>query len=152
MNPTQKVYTPQSLPDLNSILADNNTGEITYIAGATDLMVAKKDWHNTDTLIDLNHIKEITQNIDFEDNGIRIGAAVPMSDLIAHKAINKEFPMLVEACRQIGSVQIQNRATVGGNIANASPAGDTLPVLAVYKAIILRALHHTVLLHPVIYQ
>ena len=100
-------------------------------------MVAKKDWQNTDILIDLNHIHEITQNIDVEDNGIKMGAAVPMSDLIAHKAINKEFPMLVEACRQIGSVQIQNRATIGGNIANASPAGDTLPVLAVYKATIL---------------
>jgi CO/xanthine dehydrogenase FAD-binding subunit len=60
-----------------------------------------------------------------------------MSHLITHPVINEKYPMLVEACRQIGSVQIQNRATLGGNIANASPAGDTLPVLTVYDAQIL---------------
>jgi len=48
--------------------------------------------------------------------------------------IRERFPILVEACRQIGSVQIQNRATLGGNIANASPAGDSLPVLSVLGA------------------
>jgi len=100
-------------------------------------MVTNEDWHDSDMLIDLTHIKEITQHIDVEENGIRIGAAVPMSDLIAHNVMNKKFPMLVETCRQIGSVQIQNRATLGGNIANASPAGDTLPVLAVYNATIM---------------
>ena len=60
-----------------------------------------------------------------------------MSDIMRHPKIRKNFPMLIETCRQIGSVQIQNRATLGGNIANASPAGDTLPVLAVYQAEIM---------------
>ena len=66
-----------------------------------------------------------------------IGAGVPMSDIMVHPEIQNNFPMLIESCRQIGSIQIQNRATLGGNIANASPAGDTLPVLAVYQAGIL---------------
>lgn len=136
MSDTQKVYNPKNLNDLKKIVAAY-AGSIRFIAGATDLLVQGKDWSNADVLIDLSGVREITQKIDIRETGIRIGAAVPLSDIIAHAMINIKFPMLAESCRQIGSVQIQNRATLGGNIANASPAGDTLPVLAVYDAKIL---------------
>jgi CO/xanthine dehydrogenase FAD-binding subunit len=130
------VYNPKKLTELDTFLA-GSAGTVRYIAGATDLMVQSEDWHNADMLIDLSGIHEITQKIEVENNGIRIGAGVAMSDVMSHPLINDNFPLLVEACRQIGSVQIRNRATLGGNIANASPAGDTLPVLAVYQAKIL---------------
>ena len=136
MNHRQQVYNPKNLSELNSFLA-GSAGTVRYIAGATDLMVQSEDWHNADILIDLSGVYEITKKIEVENNGIRIGSGVVMSDVMYHPLINENFPMLVEACRQIGSVQIRNRATLGGNIANASPAGDTLPVLAVYQAKIL---------------
>ncbi len=136
MKHSQQVYKPKNLTELDSIL-EGSAGTVRYIAGATDLMVQSEDWHHADILIDLNGIHEITQKIEVENNGIRMGAGVNMSDVVSHPLISDNFPMLVEACRQIGSVQIRNRATLGGNIANASPAGDTLPVLAVYQAKIL---------------
>jgi len=136
VNHRQQVYKPKNLSELNSFLA-GSAGTVRYIAGATDLMVQSEDWHNADMLIDLSGVYEITKKIEVENNGIRIGSGVVMSDVMSHPLINENFPMLVEACRQIGSVQIRNRATLGGNIANASPAGDTLPVLAVYQAKIL---------------
>ena len=136
MSHSQQVYNPKNLTELDSFLA-GSAGTVRYIAGATDLMVQSEDWHDADILIDLSGIHEITQKIEVENNGIRIGAGVAMSDVMSHPLISENFPMLVESCRQIGSVQIRNRATLGGNIANASPAGDTLPVLAVYQAKIL---------------
>ena len=59
---------------------------------------------------------------------------MPLSEIISNQTIQQKLPILVEACRQIGSAQIQNRATLGGNISNASPAGDSLPVLNVLDA------------------
>ena len=62
--------------------------------------------------------------------GLRLGALTTYADLIRSRLVQTRLPMLVAAAREIGGAQIQNRGTVGGNIANASPAGDTLPVLA----------------------
>jgi len=72
--------------------------------------------------------------------GLRIGALTTYSEIIASPIIRKQVPMLVAAAREIGGAQIQNRGTLGGNIANASPAGDSLPVLAAADArIVLRS-------------
>ncbi|MDZ7342830.1 MAG: FAD binding domain-containing protein, partial [candidate division KSB1 bacterium] len=83
---------------------------------------------------DLTAVQELHERIDITDEEVLIGAAVPLSRIIAHPILQQRLPILIEACRQIGSVQIQNRATLGGNIANASPAGDSLPVLCVLEA------------------
>jgi CO/xanthine dehydrogenase FAD-binding subunit len=70
---------------------------------------------------------------------LRIGALTTYTELIASKQVSKRLPMLVAASREVGGAQIQNRGTLGGNIANASPAGDTLPVLAAADArVVLR--------------
>jgi xanthine dehydrogenase small subunit len=66
-----------------------------------------------------------------------IGALATYTDLIRSPLVNRRLPMLVAAAREIGGVQIQNRGTLGGNIANASPAGDTLPVLAAAEAVVV---------------
>lgn len=71
------------------------------------------------------------------DRGLRIGALTTYAEIIASPIIRKRVPMLVAAAREVGGAQIQNRGTLGGNIANASPAGDTLPVLAAADAVIV---------------
>ena len=65
---------------------------------------------------------------------LRIGALTTYTEIIESKIVQKRVPMLVAASREVGGAQIQNRGTLGGNVANASPAGDTLPVLAAANA------------------
>ena len=127
------VYHPQSFDELDNLIHKLDAPAV-FIAGATDLMVRRDDWRSNDTFIDLTGLTDLCSKITLGRGKVTIGAGVPLSDLIHHKKLASLFPMLVAACRQIGSVQIQNRATLGGNIANASPAGDTLPVLAACDA------------------
>ena len=124
---------PRSLDELDH-LTSNASGEVTYVAGATDLMVNPEHWKSAAHLVDLTSVRELATTLHTDDGGLLIGAAVPLSRLIRDVVVRERYPLLVEACAQIGSVQIQNRATLGGNIANASPAGDSLPALSVYDA------------------
>jgi CO/xanthine dehydrogenase FAD-binding subunit len=124
---------PRSLDELDH-LASNASGDVTYVAGATDLMVKPEQWKSAANLVDLSSVSELTATLQTDNGGLLIGAAVPLSRLLRDPVVRESYPLLVEACAQIGSVQIQNRATLGGNIANASPAGDSLPVLSVYDA------------------
>ncbi len=71
------------------------------------------------------------------DGGLRLGALTTYTQLAASPLVREQLPMLVAAARQIGGAQIQNRGTLGGNIANGSPAGDTLPVLAAAEAVVI---------------
>jgi CO/xanthine dehydrogenase FAD-binding subunit len=71
------------------------------------------------------------------DGGLRIGALATYTDIIRDQEVARALPILAEAAREIGGVQIQNRGTLAGNVANGSPAGDTLPVLAVAEATIV---------------
>ncbi len=134
-NKTQ-VVRPNSLEELDRTLTGSEV-QWTFVAGGTDLLVQKQRWYKASHLIDLTTVSELHEHITVHDNVLRIGAAVPYSAITGHPTIQQKLPILVEACRQIGSVQIQNRGTIGGNIANASPAGDALPVLAVLNAEIL---------------
>lgn len=128
-----KSYSPKNLDELDKIL-QNLTKPCTFIGGATDLMVNLKKWAEIDCLIDLTHVEEMAETIQPHEGGVLIGAAVSLSEIIESDYIQNQFPILETACRLIGSVQIQNRATLGGNIGNASPAGDSLPVLNVLDA------------------
>ncbi|UCF62893.1 MAG: FAD binding domain-containing protein [bacterium] len=127
------IISPVNLAQLDHIL-EKLRKPATYVAGATDIMVQKSRWEQAGTLIDLRTVQELVSTLEIGPEGILIGAALSFTDIIRYRIIQEKFPILVESCRQIGSVQIQNRATLGGNIANASPAGDTLPVLAVLNA------------------
>jgi CO/xanthine dehydrogenase FAD-binding subunit len=104
------------------------------LAGGTDFMVA---WNaglaNGKTILDLSRLKG-WKRIAETKSGVCIGALVTHRELQRHPRIRKRFPLLVEACATIGGQQIQARGTLGGNIANASPAGDTFAPLAVYEA------------------
>jgi CO/xanthine dehydrogenase FAD-binding subunit len=104
------------------------------LAGGTDFMVA---WNagreNGRTILDLSRIASWKKIVE-TDSGLRVGALVTHADLQRHPLVRRRFPLLVDACGTIGGRQIQARGTLGGNIANASPAGDTFPPLAVYEA------------------
>jgi len=128
-----KFYRPLNINDLDGII-EANKKELTFVAGTTDLMVLEQQWEKSNNIVDLSCVKELSQNIETQSNGVLIGASVPMSVIIDHSIIKEKFPILIEALGRVGSEQIQNRATLGGNIANASPAGDSLPILNVLDA------------------
>ena len=107
------------------------------LAGGTDLLVRFRLGHVRPAIvIDLKRADGLSDRITEADSSLRVGARVVMADLIADERIRRYFPALVEAARVVGSVQIRHRATLAGNICNASPAADTAPALLVYGALV----------------
>jgi CO/xanthine dehydrogenase FAD-binding subunit len=104
------------------------------LAGGTDLIVQwRSGIRKLDGVVDISCVDELKRIYD-EKKEIEIGACATHSDIIGNAAVKKHLPLLVQACMSIGATQIQNRGTIGGNIMNASPAGDALPVLLIYDA------------------
>jgi CO/xanthine dehydrogenase FAD-binding subunit len=110
------------------------------IAGATDVYVSLNfGTHPARRFLDIWALDEL-RTITVRGDTLVLGALVTYSAMIASPEVDARLPMLVEAARQVGGPQIQNRGTIGGNIANGSPAGDSLPVLAVANAdVVLRS-------------
>jgi carbon-monoxide dehydrogenase medium subunit len=110
---------------------DNNTY---LIAGGTDLIIHfnKKGIFGYD-IIDLTKIEELKE-INETDNEITIGAGVTMTEIENSPLLNKYVPALIDSVYNLGSQQIRNKATIGGNVANSSQSGDTIPVLFAYNA------------------
>jgi len=81
------------------------------------------------------------RRIEVRGGVLSIGALATFTDLIRSPLVRDRIPILASAAREIGGVQIQNRGTIGGNVANASPAGDTLPVLAAADAVVVLRSH-----------
>ena len=136
---TLTLQRPRTLKAALAMLAHQPT--LTPIAGCTDVLVGLH-LNTTDKkqFIDLWSLDELRGISAVGAGGVRIGALTTYADIIASPLVRKRVPMLVAAAREIGGAQIQNRGTLGGNIANASPAGDTLPVLAAADAqIVLRS-------------
>lgn len=105
-------------------LAVNYGERARYIAGGTDVMVKVKEGKiQPDSLISLRHIPGLAE-IVYKDGGLRIGALVTHRMLETSRIIRDRFPILVDAVQAIGSVQIRNVATIGGNIVNAVPSAD----------------------------
>jgi len=105
-----------------------------YIAGGTDLMVQLRERQGRlKSLLDISSIPELKQ-IRQAGSEIFIGAAVTFQEIIDSQLLRREAPLLVHAAQQTGAAQIQHMGTIGGNIANASPAGDTLPSLYILDA------------------
>ncbi len=113
---------------------------LTPIAGCTDVYVGLHfGTVKEQRFIDLWSLDEL-RGIALDAGRLRIGALTTYAQIMASKLVTRRLPMLVAASREVGGAQIQNRGTLGGNIANASPAGDTLPVLAAAGAtVILRS-------------
>lgn len=104
------------------------------LAGGTDFMVG---WNlgllNDKTILDLSGLKD-WDKITASPRHIALGSMVTHLQAHTHAAVRKNIPLLAQACMTVGAVAIQNRGTLGGNLANASPAGDTFPALLVYAA------------------
>ena len=127
-------YKPTTIKDALHISETHNF-RVCYLAGGTDLLVRlKNNQLNTTAVIDLKNIGGIGKNILLQEHHLEIGALALLSDIVENKTIRRQFSALREAVSSIGSVQIRNRATLGGNICNASPAADSLPPLYVYNA------------------
>lgn len=127
------VVSPTKLEEVYELLAERGR-RAKIIAGGTDLMVALNAKSlDAREFIDIWHLNEL-RGIDDEGETIRIGALTTYTQLIRSPLIQLSVPALVEASRTIGAIQIQNRGTIGGNIVNASPAGDSLPVLSAFDA------------------
>lgn len=109
------------------------------VAGCTDLMVRGPEaLHRMDRVIDLLGIPEL-RGIREVEGGLEIGATTSFTEIRSSAVVRAAFPALVDAAGQVGGWQIQNRATLGGNLANASPAGDSLPVLLALDAVVIAA-------------
>lgn len=119
---------PQSIDD--AIRALNNApAGARVLAGGTDLLVQLRAGHvRPPVIVDLKGIAEL-RRIEASEQGFRIGAAVAGAELGEHAAFAAEWPGVTEAFQLIGSTQIQGRATLGGNLCNASPAADSVPAL-----------------------
>lgn len=105
------------------------------LAGGTDLIIRLRDGTLQPTVvIDLKRIAELAPAIREDGGRLAISATTVMTDITLDERVRRFFPALVEAAAVVGSVQIRNRATLAGNICNASPAADTAPSLLVYGA------------------
>ena len=119
---------PKTLEAALALLSGAN-GPASVLAGGTDLLIQIRGGRvEPDLLVDIKCIPEMTSIV--AENGVfRFGAAVPCMELVEHEAFAKAWPGVTEAVKLIGSIQVKGRATVGGNLCNASPAADSVPAM-----------------------
>jgi carbon-monoxide dehydrogenase medium subunit len=128
---------PTRLADAVALLAEHGP-DARLLAGGTDLIIRLRDGTvRPRIVVDLKRIAELDGEIREIDGHLRIGARTVMTDIAADPRIRRDFEALAEAAAVVGSVQIRNRATLSGNICNASPAADTAPALLVYGAVVV---------------
>jgi carbon-monoxide dehydrogenase medium subunit len=124
---------PTSLDDALALLAAEPAAR--PLLGGTDLLVAiRKRAERPPLVVDLKRVPELAGGIDERDGTLRVSAGTVMTDLAADPRIRSRFAALVEAADVVGSIQIRNRATLAGNLCNASPAADTAPPLIAFGA------------------
>lgn len=129
-------WEPGNLLEAVSILA-NMGDQVRPLAGGTDLLVKmKKGPINWRGIVNIKGLTEL-KGINFEGVTITIGALTQISSLIENPLVRIHFPVLVEAARSLGTPQVRNLATIGGNLCNASPAADVALVLLMYEARLL---------------
>jgi CO/xanthine dehydrogenase FAD-binding subunit len=133
--PSYQLVSPQNVFDALDLLA-REPGVYKPFAGGTDLMVlleAGKLAHRN--YVNIWNLKEL-RGIEAADAHVTIGALTTYTEIQSHPVLREEFPMLCQAASETGGLAIQNRGTLGGNIANASPAADSPPALLVYDAVL----------------
>jgi carbon-monoxide dehydrogenase medium subunit len=127
---------PTSIDEAVSVLA-NADNEAKVLAGGTDLLIQSKgNYEHPLTVIDVKRIDSM-MTATLDDDGLLLGPAMCCAELTAREDIKAVYPGFVEAAYLIGSTQVQGRASVGGNLCNSSPAGDTLSALIANSAICL---------------
>ncbi len=133
MNPFSYVR-PTTVDETVALLDEYGT-DAKLLAGGTDLLVNLRSHRMLPRfIIDVKRVAELTTGIEEADGALRISATASMTDVIGDERVRRYYPALVEAAAVVGSIQIRNRATLAGNVCNASPAADTVPALLVYGA------------------
>jgi len=131
--PEPRVLLPADVAGLAAALREA-TPRSRLLAGGTDLVRAMRwDGLAPDAVIDLGGIRELA-GVREEDGRLFVGATTTLTEIQTHPLILRHAPCLAQATATMGSVQIRNIATIGGNVANASPCGDTIPVLLALEA------------------
>ncbi len=128
---------PQSVDDVLAVLAEHAGSDTRaqVLAGGTDLMVQLRSVDTAArTIVDVKKLAE-TNRLDLGSDEIYIGSAIASAALNENDELKAQLPGLIEAADLIGSTQIQGRATIGGNLCNASPAGDSIPAMIAVGAV-----------------
>lgn len=132
---TLELREPRSVDE--ALVMMNEDAPLTPVAGCTDVFVTLNFGQQpARRFINLWPLDEL-RGISADGDTLRIGALTTYTELIRSDVVNERMPALVAAAREVGGVQIQNRGTLAGNVANGSPAGDSLPVLAVADAVVV---------------
>ncbi len=125
---------PTSPQEVTKLLLKSD-GEARLFMGGTDVFVRMRDGVIAPKLlIDVKHVPGSTEIAFSKRRGLTVGAAVDMNTLARHPAVVGHYPLLVEALNSVASYQLRTRATMGGNLCNASPAADTAPAALVLEA------------------
>lgn len=125
----------QSVDEVIKLLAEKgDTARV--MSGGTDLLVALREGRRkAELVIDVKRVKETTELTYDAQQGLTLGAAVPCHRIYDDKALAKAYPGLIDSASLIGGVQVQGRASIGGNLCNASPAADSIPSLIAHSVI-----------------
>jgi CO/xanthine dehydrogenase FAD-binding subunit len=128
------MYQPTSLHEASRLLRDNGPGGH-FLAGGTDLVIAIKEKGLVPKyIVDLKRVPGLADIRENPDGSITIGALTTMRAIETSPLICDRFPFLAQSAAEVGSIQIRNRATVGGNMANATPSADVAPSLIAINA------------------
>ena len=129
------MYQPTSLREASAIMREQGPGGY-FLAGGTDLVIAIKEKGLVPKyVVDLKRVPGLSGISENNDGSIAIGALTTMRDIEISPLITKKYPFLAQSAAEVGSIQIRNRATVGGNMANATPSADVAPALIALNTI-----------------
>ena len=132
MNNSQ-YFSPKTLHEYHEIFTQMTGKDIIIFAGGTDLMIGRYELPQEAVIIDISGIAKL-KGIDNKEDKIVIGSCTTLNELLHSIIIQEEVPILIQAIHTMASEQVRNRATIGGNVGNASPAGDTITPLVVLGA------------------
>ena len=123
-----------TVEEVTSLLSSDGK-EVAILAGGTDLLVQLREHRRrARLLVDIKALPELNEIRYDPRGGLLLGAATPCLQICANPEVSRVYPGLIDAVSLIGGVQIQGRATLGGNLCNASPAADSTPALIVHRA------------------
>lgn len=129
-----EFYQPTTLQEASRLLKDKGDGG-RFLAGGTDLVIAMKEKGLLPKyIVDLKRVPNLSGIRENADGSITLGALTTMYEIETSPLIKKKFPFLAQSAAEVGSIQIRNRATIGGNMCNATPSADTAPALIALNA------------------
>jgi len=131
-----EMFQPATLQEASRLLKEKGTGG-RFLAGGTDLVIAMKEKGLLPKyIVDLKRLPDLGGIRENSDGSISLGALTTLHEIETSALIKNKYPFLAQSAAEVGSIQIRNRATIGGNMANASPSADTSPALIALDAIV----------------